>query len=237
VTTEDDWQGWCARFDRTHNGVIRLFHDRAIWRTIRAMIDSNPAVQQAGFAENWLAWSYTTTQLIGIRRESGADTDSIGIRRSLKSLASTPRMATRSRYRQQIQQRGSDGEDLERLAESFNQFAAPGRPFADAGLVRADLAQLEAVILRVNDYTTKVLAHRDDNITVRTSAAPPVTWGELDAAINAIGAIHKKYYQLRHGGKTLWSLTPVITPGWVRMFETAWMPPGFLPPDDLAFES
>jgi hypothetical protein len=173
-----------------------------------------------------------------IRRKcGGTDSDSIGIRRSLRSLASNPRMATRSRYRLQLQQRGNEGEDLERLAEGFNQFAALGKPFADSGLVRNDLAELEAIIAGANGYTSKVLAHRDDKIGHEAPSAPPVTWDELDAAVNAIGAIHKKYYRLRNPGQMLGSLTPVISPGWVRMFETAWMPPGFRLPDDLLFES
>lgn len=33
---------WCDQFDKLHNGVIQLFRDRAIWRTILAMLDANP---------------------------------------------------------------------------------------------------------------------------------------------------------------------------------------------------
>jgi hypothetical protein len=32
------------------------------------------------------------------------------------------------------------------------------------------------------------------------------------------------------------ALTPLKSPGWIQMFQTAWMPPGFIPPDDLDFE-
>jgi hypothetical protein len=50
VTMKDDWQRWRQRFDKTHNGVIRLFHDRAI-STILAMLDANPAVTRGGHGE------------------------------------------------------------------------------------------------------------------------------------------------------------------------------------------
>jgi hypothetical protein len=79
VTAQDDWQCWCDRFDKTHNDVIRLFHDRAIWRTILAMLDANPKVARGGFGEYWLESCYTDSMLIGIRRETGADSDSIGV--------------------------------------------------------------------------------------------------------------------------------------------------------------
>jgi hypothetical protein len=62
VTTQDDWQRWCQRFDKTHNGVIRLFHDRAIWRTILAMLDANPKVARGGLGEYWLGSCYTDRQ-------------------------------------------------------------------------------------------------------------------------------------------------------------------------------
>ena len=87
------------------------------------------------------------------------------------------------------------------------------------------------MITRVNAYTTKTIAHRDDN-PGRVPAAPPVTWAELDAALDAVGTIYKKYYRLRHPGEALGALTPLKSPGWIQMFQVAWMPPGFIPPDD-----
>lgn len=90
MTLEEEWQRWRQRYDTTHNGVLRLFHDRAIWRTILAMLEANPAVARGGFGEYWLGSCYTTSQLIGIRRETGTDNKSVGMLRSLNSLASTP---------------------------------------------------------------------------------------------------------------------------------------------------
>jgi len=87
-------------------------------------------------------------------------------------------------------------------------------------------------IRRRGERVHKVLARPVDTAGSEAPAAPPVTRGELDTAINAIGAIHRKYYQRRRCGKSLWWLTPVISPGWIRMFGTAWMPPGFNLPDD-----
>lgn len=71
MTAQDDWQRWCDRFDKLHNGIPRLFHDRGIWRTILAMLDANPRVAPGGFGEYWLGSCYTDSMLIGIRRESG----------------------------------------------------------------------------------------------------------------------------------------------------------------------
>jgi hypothetical protein len=222
VTARDDWQRWCARFDKTHNGVIRLFHDRAIWRTILAMLDVNPHVARGGFGEYWLGSCYS---------------GSIGIQRSLKALASNPRMASRDWYEQQIRQdhQGRDVWELAELDAGFNRFTVPGQPFIDAAPVRQDITALDAVISRVNTYTTKTIAHRDDTLS-RVPATLAVTWAELDAAVDAVGNIYKKYYRLRHPGEALGALTPLRPPGWIQMFQTAWMPPGFTLPGDLGFE-
>lgn len=238
MTAQDDWQRWCDRFDKTHNGVIRLFHDRAIWRTILAMLDANPKVARGGLGEYWLGSCYTDSMFVGIRRETGADNGSIGIRRSLNGLASNPRMASRNWYEQEFRRRGHQGRDAWELAEldaGFNIFAAPGRPFIDAERVKRDITTLDAVISRVNTYTTKTISHRDDTV-LGAPTALAVTWGELDAALDAVGNIYKKYYRLRHPGEALGPLTPLKSPGWIQIFETAWMPPGFTPPDNVEFE-
>ncbi len=220
-----------------HNGVIRLFHDRAIWRTILAMLDANPDVVRGGFGEYWLGSCYTDSMLIGIRRETGADSHSIGLRRSLNALASSPRMATRDWYeRQGCQDRqGRDAWDLAELDSGFSIFAPPGQQYIDSARVRQDITALDAVISRVNAYTSKNIAHRDDSLR-GTSSAPAVTWGELDAALDAVGSIYKKYYRLRHPGESLGVLTPLRSPGWIQIFQTAWMPADFDQPGILDFE-
>jgi hypothetical protein len=76
--------------------------DRNIWRTIQAMLASNPGVGRGGLGESWLASCYANSQFIGIRRETDGDRHSTGMLRALNHLASNPRMATCSWYEQQI---------------------------------------------------------------------------------------------------------------------------------------
>lgn len=238
MTLAEEWQSWCMRFDETEKGVLRLFHDRYIWKTILAMLDANPSVARGGFGEHWLGWCYTTTQLVSIRRECDRDKNSVGIGRSLDHLAGNPRIATRQWYEQQIRLRARpDWEpwEIAQLEARFDDFAGPGKPFIDPALVRRDIAGLAALIGKVNTYTTKNLAHRDD-ITRAASTVSAVTWGQLDAAIDAIGRLHKKYYKLRNPGESLGSLTPLVSPGWVQMFNAPWMLPGFELPDPLDFD-
>jgi hypothetical protein len=229
VSLQEDWQGWCDRFDKSHNGILRLFHDRSIWRNILAMLDANPEVARGGFGEYWLGSCYTDSMLIGIRRETGADNDSIGLRRSLNALVSVPRMARRDWFMQYSRHDGNRQPDAWELAErdrAFGIFAAPGAQFIDAARVKHDLDALEDVIRQVNAYTSSNIAHRDDTMGRSRPAVLPVTWGQLDAALDVVGSIHMKYFRLRHPGESLGRLPPLVSPGWVHMFATAWMPEG-----------
>ncbi len=49
-----------------------------------------------------------------------------------------------------------------------------------------------------------------------------ITWGELDTAIDTVGELYKKYYNLRHPGEKLGNLEPDLPAGWDRLFDTAW---------------
>jgi len=203
------------------------------------MLDANPDVARGGFGEYWMGSCYTDSMLVGIRRETGADNDSIGLRRSLNALASAPRMARRDwcmQYRRQDRNREPDDWELAERDQVFDIFAAPGAQFIDAARVTDDLAALEAVISKVNEYTSRNIVHRDDTIRESRPAVPPVTWGQLDAALDAVGSIHMKYLRLRYPGESLGTITPIVSPGWVQMFATAWMPEGSDFPVANAFE-
>jgi hypothetical protein len=85
VTAQDDCQHWCDWSGKIRNSMIRLFHDRAIWRTILAMLHASPGVAPAASAST--GWDrYTSSILTGIRRETGADDGRIGILCSLADL-------------------------------------------------------------------------------------------------------------------------------------------------------
>jgi hypothetical protein len=46
--TAIQWADWCTRFEALQDEVLGLHHSRRVWRTIRDMIETNPAVQRSG---------------------------------------------------------------------------------------------------------------------------------------------------------------------------------------------
>jgi hypothetical protein len=145
-------------------------------------------------------------------------------------------MATRAWYEQQVRLTRHDGPELRELDGMFGRFAQPGAAFIDPALVTQDIVALRAIIVGVNAFTTKILAHRDDSVGRSAPSLPPITWADLDAAIDAVGTIHKKYYSLCYPGEALGSLTPLKTRERTRLFDTAWMPPGFVAPHEFEFD-
>ena len=162
-----------------------------------------------------------------MRRETDDDKGTTGMLRALRNLEGRPRMATRTWYEQQIRTDfpGRETWEYDEMNGPFDQFADRGKPYIDIGRVAADIATLTGVIDRVKTYTNKVIAHREAKISIRTTTTLPITWDELDDALNNIGAIHAKYYSLSHPGEIHPILTPYIPPTWMHMFATAWMPP------------
>lgn len=62
-----------------------------------------------------------------------------------------------------------------------------------------------------------------------------MTWDEINTAIDVIGEIWKRYYTLRRPAHQLSAMTPSLHPGWAAMFETAWLPDGFMLPPEHKF--
>jgi hypothetical protein len=215
------WQSWCDQFDELHNDILGLFHSRRVWRKIRKMIETNPAVVRTPIVEHWLAQCYSGSQLSAVRRQRGQDERSVSLWLALEHLARTPEMATRAWFAAELKRRGVAPQYLEDRIADFDNFAGPGNQHVDPVPVRDDRDRLVADVEKAKIFTDKVVAHRD--YPTGASAQPPeISWAEFDIAIDTIGEIYKKYYRLRYPGQVLGNLTPDLPLGWVA----CWRPHG-----------
>ena len=221
MTSDSSWQAWCQRFDALHDNVLDLFHSRRVWQTIRAMIETAPNVQRSGIPEHWLTRCYTTSQMSAIRRQLDRNPKAASLWRSLEQLATTPAMATRAWFTAQLQGRGTDPRYLTEIAGKFDLFASPSMDCVDRQIVLRDRDSLVAVGATAEAVVNKVVAHHEYQPPKKP---PEITWRQFDNAIDVIGDLYKKYYQLRHPGSVLGNLIPELPAGWDRLFETAWKP-------------
>jgi hypothetical protein len=228
VTLTEERQAWCGRFDALHDSILDLFHSRRVWRTIRAMIETNLELQRSGIVEHWLARCYTASQMTAIRRQLDRDRRAASLWRSLHLLAKRPALMTRSWFTAQMEARGTDPQYFASVAARFDRFADPGVDSVSTRLVIEDMERLVIAGDTARTIVNKVLAHHEYR---PGAASPEITWVEFDNAIDVVGGLYKKYYELRHPGSVLGNLTPDLPPGWDRMFDTAWKPPGFVLPN------
>lgn len=224
--TATEWGQWCSQFDALHNEVLGLHHSRRMWRTVRSMIETNPAVRRSGIAEYWMNQSYSVCQLVAVRRQTDGRKGVVSLHRSLDHLARKPSMVTRAWFSQELESNPKSRPYAASLAAGFDDFADPGQAQVKASSVAADRDQLTAAADRAKQVVDESLAHLAD--PTRGGTGPPaITWGDLDIAVDTIGNLYKKYYRLSHPGAILGNLEPNLPPGWDRIFETAWKPIGF----------
>ena len=177
-----------------------MFHDRHLWKNVTAMLEHNVDRHHARVVKNWLIRSYVDKQCSAIRRLNDGVGDPASIRRCLRELIKRPRLLTRIRYEQlaAVSAAANGIEDVVLHARGFsgyNEFADTTSDHLDSARVWTDLDTLEAATASVKTYTDKRVAHLD---FMADLSAIPLTFGDLDNAIDAVGGLTRKYYQLRH---------------------------------------
>jgi len=222
---EAKWHRWTSCFDAAQKEVVTLFHTRWMWRTMREMMNSS-GIDQYVVVQDYFLRTYIGTMAIGIRREVDADTRTTSLARCLIMLSECPRSVTRARFEQEIE-RTVDGEYQEEAKASFDGFAKPGAPAVDQEVVKRDLDLIRAAAAPVLPYTNQVIAHRQRTKT--DVEFDSLTLLDFNNALDAIGAVTKKYYRLRHPGMALGALTPIVDPSFYKMFCSPWYTDAFSP--------
>jgi hypothetical protein len=229
------WEAWCDRFDRAQSDVHTMFHERHLWKNVIAMLEQSADRRDARYVNSWMIRSYVDRQCSAIRRLNDYRRDTISLRRCLRELIRRPRLLTRSRYEQlAIRTAVANGiEDdvlYERGFAGYAEFADASGDHLDRARVRGDLDTLETATASVKAYANKRIAHLDYKADL---SALPLTFGDLDNAIDAVGALMRKYYGLRHPGESLAFVTPWLGEPWLIAFKHAWWTPDFRPiPED-----
>jgi hypothetical protein len=221
---EQKRQRWNEDFDTAQKHILMLFHNRRVWLSIKDMwAKSGEKLELNNIVQNWFTSGYVNSQCIGIRRECDGNTKTSSLGRCLRVLMENPRIIDRERYRTTIRVKPAMSEGwADELAETYNEFAAtPDAPYLDPGRIKRDLADLHAAARTTIQFTDKVVAHRE-----ALDAPLDLSWADLDKALNEVGKMLKRYFQLRRPGEILGNLTPDLPPGWGRPFQHAWAPDG-----------
>lgn len=72
-----------------------------------------------------------------------------------------------------------------------------------------------------NTYSEAVCTNRSQGVHRTRRTSPKATWGQLDAAIDTLGELVKKY-RLLLTQQSLMTLEPVIQENWRSVFAVPW---------------
>jgi hypothetical protein len=208
-----------------HDDIMTLHHNRYIWKSLLAMLEQNPDAVFHSAVNGWLSRLYSTTQAVGIRRQAATGSGDITLANVLKQIASSPRKVTLEQFLALTP--NLDAKVLTKQWEA--NWQSGGKNFMDSARVKADQVRLEEASAAVHHYVNKRIAHLDKVVN-----APPLTYDDINGALDTLGDVFKRYYRLLTGDQ-LAQLTPAMGRTWTQAFEFPWATQGFMPPDERDF--
>ncbi len=204
------WLTWLKIIEGEVSGLIigkYIFHE------VQTMINNNPQLHKPSSFYDYLSTTYISHTIIGLRRQLKCNKESVSVARLFSELIESPKTFTRSYYvslyRESRMRKYAD--------QDFERFASPGATHIDSAFIISDLAQLQEISCRCEDFADKRIAHRD---TREPSGVP--TFNEVDACIDFLEKLYVKYYSLFHA-TSMESLLPVWQYDWKAVFRTAWI--------------
>jgi hypothetical protein len=159
-----------------------------------------------------MAGVYADSGLMAVRRQLDLDTRSISLARLLTEIAAHPHILSRARFVALYRPEMRDVAQWE-----FDRHLGAGAGHVDPKDVQRDLDELRNRTEDVERYGTKRVAHLD-----ATGPKDVPTMGELEATLDLLGWLLKKYMMLI---KALSYHEPEWTYDWKAIFREPWIPP------------
>jgi hypothetical protein len=218
MPSQDDqlYAKWNSWIDVLDTEMVHLFTQRHIFHEVQGLIRSNPLIQSPGDFNDWMAVWYSSSLSIAMRRQADNNKDSISYRRLLESIKTNPRVISRTRFKENF----VDWNYTERDAdEGFDQLVGPGLEYLDPTRIDSEISELIDRTNPLTHYVNKRVAHRDRK---EFTAIP--TFRDLNAVIDYLGNLHKRYYTIFRC-LTVHDLLPTWHYDWKEVFQYPWINP------------
>jgi hypothetical protein len=206
----EKWEEWAKRI---HDDLgQRLIHPRQYFRAFNEMIKANAEhIETHGGGDffHFVAQGYITQVAMTIRRHS-KDDDTISFMRLLQQLKACAPQFT---YEVYLQQHPIKPNYVVWQKPTFAKFSDDGLVVSEAK-IDADVVSLDAMTCKVVGLCDKEIAHLDKHGYTHT-----VTFGEVEACIDAFDKLVCKYFKLITQTMTGYStLEATILTGWEEVF-------------------
>jgi hypothetical protein len=212
MTEDERWKQWDEWLETILEDVQTALIYRRIFHEVRAMIDSNPRIQKASSFYDWMAGVYADSGLMAVRRQRGVDERAVSMERLLVDMRKNPQVVSRARFVALYRPDMRDAADRE-----FDRYVGAGAPHVDPKDVQRDLDDLKRRTEELERYGTKRVAHLDE-----TGPKNVPTMGELEAAIDLLGALLRKYMLIV---RAISYHEPEWAYDWKAIFREPWIPP------------
>lgn len=221
---------WQREIAHIRTAVMRLLDHRRWNRVYEEIVRANPRLRPGIPVLDYFRNVYADYAVMAVRRQVRSGKDSVTLAGLLEDLAANPSLITRIWTRQLYEQPLTSGHRYPQhmahgLADrTFAQFADSTGERLDAALVTADIDRLRAATKKILEHGDRVVAHDD-----KRGASGGATFDDLNAAIDAIEEITKRYVLLLTGDSML-QMTPIDVSNSASVFRFAWIDPEH-PPD------
>ena len=201
------------------SSVITMHTRRFVWQQVQDMLQRNDRLPESHW---WLFMkdTYAITQTIAVRRQAdtGREADSLG--RLISEIKDDAGRLTRESW---IGQWPADDELLLLHAQQSwdRQWAGAIGGHLDPTIPEQDLDTLTVASAAVRHYVDKQVAHSDAGAK---PASFTLTVGDVHEAIDAIGDVFRKYFNLMTASDMA-QLAALLPPNWMIVFVDAWMTP------------
>ncbi len=209
------YETWLRWLDVISRQTYTLFLYRDYWRGLAEITRANDRIPPSTIFEAFGVW-YATTQAVAVRRQLDRDPRAISLANLIDSIARHPEVMTRSRH---VGLWGNEEFNSQANA-NYDRFAGEGKDTIDPARTNEDVERLATIATPVRGFVNTVVAHTDQ----RERSTTP-TYEELNAAIDEIGELLKKYSSLLKA-TIVATVTPVHQQDWKQAFRVAWLNDG-----------
>lgn len=198
--------------------ITDAFRYRKMFVDTTEMLQAHPILREstdAGYWYEWLRTIYAHYIVMAVRRELDRGADAPNMYRLLREVQKRPQVLSRARYKAFWDDSPIVREHHVNLwDEPFNEMAGTGG-YIDPAIVKNDLEELDRQAKLVIQYANRIVAHR-------TPDTVPTTLRDVNASLESIERMLKKYYVLLTG-KSLMAAEPSILVPWQRAFREPWI--------------
>jgi len=223
LSEEDVWTRWNERMTRVRHELHYVYGTRARFNDITALFEKNDKLKSmGGDVYDWMFRMWARDVVIAIRRELDNDTNTVCVGRLLDEMAQRPKVITRARYLDGIEESDFRYGMLWKTFDGFGVLrqgdTAPLTDYLDPAGIAADRRRLLQVAKPVLAYANQLVAHRSETEHV------PVTLGDVNRTVETIEEVFVKYYAIIVG-PSLMGLEPSIIHDWMKPFTIPWLVP------------